>query len=74
VRTRLRPRRASGSTAALARYSLGRVLQITGLLVGLVAATAYFGTPSTIAMLRTMLAGVVLFLAGWALARRDPRG
>ena len=55
------------------RYALGRLLQITGLLVTLVAATAFFGTPSTMAMLRMMLAGVVLFLPGWLLARRDPR-
>ena len=74
MRTRLRPRRSNGSAGAWARYSLGRVLQVTGLLVGLVAATAFFGTPSTIAMLRMMLAGVALFLAGWALARKDPRG
>jgi hypothetical protein len=41
--------------------------------VTLVAATAFFGTPSTIAMLRMMLIGVVIFVAGWALARKDPR-
>jgi hypothetical protein len=55
------------------RYAIGRLLQITGLLVTLVAATAFFGTPSTIAMLRMMLAGVILFLPGWLLARKDPR-
>jgi hypothetical protein len=55
-------------------YYLGRVLQVTGLVVTLVAATAFFGTPSTLAMLRMMLIGVLLFIPGWLLARRDPRG
>jgi hypothetical protein len=55
-------------------YMLGRVLQVTGLMVTLVAATAFFGTPSTVAMLRMMLVGVVLFVPGWILARRDPQG
>ena len=53
-------------------YWLGRVLQVTGLLVTLVAATAFFGTPDTIAMLRMMLVGVLLFIPGWALARHEP--
>lgn len=53
-------------------YGLGRLLQVTGLLVTLVAATAFFGTPSTTAMLRMMLAGVLIFIPGWLLARRDP--
>jgi hypothetical protein len=52
------------------RYALGRLLQITGLCVTLVAATAFFGTSSTIAMLRMMLVGVLLFLPGWWLARK----
>ena len=56
-----------------ALYYLGRVLQVTGLLVTLVAATAFFGTPSTTAMLRLMLVGVLIFLPGWLLARHDPR-
>jgi len=55
-------------------YMLGRVLQVTGLMVTLVAATAFFGTPSTVAMLRMMLVGVILFVPGWILARRDPQG
>jgi hypothetical protein len=55
-------------------YMLGRVLQVTGLMVTLVAATAFFGTPSTVAMLRMMLVGVILFVPGWVLARRDPQG
>jgi hypothetical protein len=53
-------------------YYLGRLLQVTGLLVTLVAATAFFGTPDTLAMLRMMLVGVLLFVPGWLLARRDP--
>ena len=54
------------------RYGVGRLLQVTGLVVTLVAATAFFGTPSTVAMLRMMLAGVLIFLPGWLLARREP--
>jgi hypothetical protein len=42
-------------------------------MVALVAATAFFGTPSTTAMLRMMLIGVLIFLPGWWLARKDPR-
>jgi hypothetical protein len=56
-----------------AAYTLGRVLQVTGLLVTLVAATAFFGTPSTTAMLRLMLAGVLIFVPGWLLARSVSR-
>jgi hypothetical protein len=55
-----------------ALYGLGRLLQVTGLLVTLVAATAFFGTSSTVAMLRMMLAGVLIFVPGWLLARHDP--
>jgi len=69
-----RPRRSAPLTRAWALYFLGRLLQVTGLLVTLVAATAFFGTPSTIAMLRMMLVGVLFFLPGWLLARKDPRG
>jgi hypothetical protein len=65
--------RVKGATPwALAGYWLGRLLQVTGLLVTLVAATAFFGTPSTLAMLRMMLVGVLLFIPGWLLARHEP--
>jgi len=66
--------RPRGLTRAWALYFLGRLLQVTRLLVTLLAAPAFFGTPSTIAMLRMMLGGVLLFLPGWLLARKDPRG
>jgi hypothetical protein len=69
----LKPK-VAGSRVAWARYMLGRFLQVTGLMVTLVAATAFFGTASTIAMLRMMLVGVVLFVPGWLLSRKDPRG
>jgi len=62
-----------GGSWSWLRYGLGRLLQVTGLVVTLVAATAFFGTPSTVAMLRMMLAGVLIFVPGWLLARRDPR-
>ena len=54
-------------------YGLGRLLQVTGLVVTLVAATAFFGTSSTVAMLRMMLAGVLIFVPGCLLARSPPR-
>lgn len=54
-------------------YLLGRLLQVTGLVVTLVAASAFFGTPDTLAMLRMMLIGVVLFLPGWWLARANSK-
>jgi len=50
----------------------GRVLQVTGLVITLVAATAFFGTPSTLAMLRMMLIGVCFYVPGWLLARKPP--
>lgn len=53
------------------RYGLARLLQVIGLVVTLVAATAFFGTPSTIAMLRMMLVGVIFFIVGWVLAPKD---
>jgi uncharacterized membrane protein HdeD (DUF308 family) len=52
------------------RYVAGRILQVTGLVVTLVAGTAFFGTPSTTAMLRMMLVGMALFIPGWFLARK----
>lgn len=61
-----------GTAMAWTVYGLGRLLQVTGLLVTLVAATAFFGTPSTLAMLRMMLVGVLLFIPGWMMARRSP--
>lgn len=66
-------RRSEGVTGAWLVYFLGRLLQVIGLMVTLVAATAFFGTPSTIAMLRMMLVGVLVFLPGWWLARKSPR-
>jgi hypothetical protein len=56
------------------RYTLGRVLQVAGLMITLVAASAFFGTPSTVAMLRMMLIGVAFFVPGWLLARKPPVG
>jgi hypothetical protein len=72
VRLRARRRRGSSTTWPWVVHFLGRLLQLAGLLVTLLAATQYFGTDSTTAMLRTMLAGVLLFVPGWLLARRDP--
>lgn len=72
-RLRLNTRhKKAGNTGAWLVYMFGRVLQVTGLLITLVAATAFFGTPSTLAMLRMMLVGVLLFLPGWWLARKEP--
>lgn len=73
MKPRLRPRSGGASPAAWLLYLLGRVMQVTGLVVTLVAASAFFGTPSTTAMLRMMLVGVLIFVPGWLLARRDPR-
>lgn len=69
VRTNARKKTRSSGAWYLA-YILGRTLQVTGLLTTLIAATAFFGTPDTVAMLRTMLAGVLVFLPGWWLVRR----
>jgi hypothetical protein len=54
-------------------YYFGRLLQVTGLLVTLIAATQFFGTRHMTAMLRMMLIGVVIFIPGWLIARRDPQ-
>lgn len=69
VRTNARKKSKGGQGWYLV-YILGRTLQVTGLLTTLIAATAFFGTPDTVAMLRTMLAGVLVFLPGWWLVRR----
>ena len=75
MRARLRPPRDRGTPLVpWVLYLVGRVLQVIGLMVTLLAATAFFGTPSTTAMLRMMLVGVLIFIPGWLLARRDPRG
>lgn len=75
MRARLSPKKgASAPSPAWRRHFLGRVLQVTGLMVTLVSATAFFGTPSTVAMLRMMLVGVAIFAPGWLLARKGPRG
>jgi hypothetical protein len=73
LKARLRPRPERESPWPWLIYVFGRCLQLVGLLVTLMAVTQYFGTPSTTAMLRTMLAGVAVFVPGWLLARRDPR-
>ncbi len=71
MRPRLSPR-ARPSAWPWIRYTIGRVLQVAGLMITLVAATAFFGTPSTLAMLRMMLVGVLFFVTGWLLARQRP--
>ena len=70
VRTNARKKAKGGGQAWYLAYILGRTLQVTGLVTTLVAATAFFGTPDTVAMLRTMLAGVLVFLPGWWLVKR----
>ena len=69
VRTNAR-KKAKNANAWYVAYLLGRIMQVTGLLTTLLAATAYFGTKDTVAMLRTMLAGVLVFLPGWWLVKR----
>jgi hypothetical protein len=72
MRTRLKSRPRGPSALAWVRYYVGRFLQVLGLVTTLFAASAFFGTPSTVAMLRMMLIGVAFFLPGWLLARKDP--
>jgi hypothetical protein len=60
--------RAAGALTWL-RFTVGRILQVLGLLITGVAMTAYFGTHSPTYMLRMMLVGVLVFLPGWLLAR-----
>ena len=72
MRARLRPKSKGPRALPWIRYWLGRVLMLIGLMVTLVAMTAFFGSPSTIAMLRMMLVGVLFFIPGWLLARKDP--
>ena len=55
------------------RFYAGRLLQVTGLTITLVAATAFFFSSSITAMLKMMVVGVCFFLPGWLLARRNPR-
>ncbi|HET9315861.1 MAG TPA: hypothetical protein VFQ51_09740 [Vicinamibacteria bacterium] len=69
IRTNAR-RKSKSANAWYLLYLLGRTLQVTGLVTTLVAATAYFGTRDTVVMLRTMLAGVLVFLPGWWLVKR----
>jgi hypothetical protein len=69
VRTNAR-RKSKNANSWYLVYLLGRTLQVTGLITTLVAATAYFGTRDTDVMLRTMLAGVLVFLPGWWLVKR----
>jgi hypothetical protein len=75
TRLRLKAKKGRpGSAWAGLGYLLGRVLQVTGLVATLVAATAFFGTPDTIAMLRMMLIGVLLFLPGaWLVKVSQPK-
>jgi hypothetical protein len=71
VRTNARKKKSGAGTWLL--YMFGRTLQVAGLLITLVAATQFFGTKSTIAMLRMMLAGVLVFLPGWLVVRHVER-
>jgi hypothetical protein len=72
MRTRLKARKKAPGNLAVLRYYAGRFLQVLGLVTTLFAATAFFGTSSTIAMLQMMLVGVAFFVPGWLLARKDP--
>jgi hypothetical protein len=70
VRTNARKKGKGGGQGWYLVYLLGRAMQVAGLVTTLVAATAFFGTPDTVAMLRMMLAGALIFLPGWWLVRR----
>jgi hypothetical protein len=72
LRAGLKPRAPRYRAGRWLLYLLGRLLQVTGLVIVLVAATAFFGSQDTTAMLRMMLVGVALFVPGWLLARREP--
>jgi hypothetical protein len=72
MRAKLRSSLKKPGAGAWALFYLGRFLQVLGLVITLFAATAFFGTPSTIAMLRMMLIGVCVFVPGWLLARKEP--
>jgi hypothetical protein len=72
MRTRLKPKRPGPSVARYLLYIFGRTLQVAGLVAGAVAATAFFGTSSTVAMLRMTLAAVLLFLPGLVIVRTIP--
>jgi hypothetical protein len=72
VRTNARKKRPGGAGPWLL-HTLGRTLQVAGLLITLVAATAFFGTKSTVAMLRMMLVGVLVFLPGFLIVRHVER-
>jgi hypothetical protein len=72
MKPRLKAKASGPSALAWMRYYLGRFLQVVGLMLTLVAMTAFFGSPSTVAMLRMMLIGVLFFIPGWLLSRKDP--
>jgi predicted Abi (CAAX) family protease len=73
VRVRTNARKKRGGAGLWLLYMLGRTMQVAGLLITLIAATQFFGTKSTIAMLRMMLAGVLVFLPGWLVVRHVER-
>ena len=72
VRTQLRQKDTGPSVRLYLAYLFGRALQVAGLVTGAVAMTAFFGTPSTTAMLRMTLAAVLLFVPGTIIVRSLP--
>jgi hypothetical protein len=72
MKSRLQPKAKGPSLRLYLLYIFGRTLQVAGLVAGAFAMTAFFGTPSTIAMLRMMLAGVILFVPGYLIVRSLP--